>query len=177
MPFNNFAHSSLGAVSSDPLVAQAQQLLNQLGYSLTVDGIWGSKTQGALQAVWMSLGKQESIGAVDASVIAALTQAVLNKSTQGRFSPSLVPPLGTAMSLAESTATPFWKAPLFIGLGAVSLAVVAYIAINYESKAEPVKRVKALSGADKKCGRTPDFDDGEPMDADDVPERESLASL
>lgn len=179
MDFNHFSHSSLGrpeqVASSSPQVAEAQQLLKRLGYPLEIDGIFGPRTASALTAVWMSLGRKETPGAVDEAVIATLQQVLRSKEKQapkdGLAPPPVAPPLSLVDSLPAKPSV--WKSSTFLVIGALGLAAVGYFlwqesqggldGIDEEAAPAPAKKTKSKA----QCARTPsDFETGEPVGAE-----------
>lgn len=193
-PYDNFAHGGLAAQVSDPATAEVQQLLQLLGYSPgAVDGIWGTKTQNALQALWMALGKMESPpGASSPKLIAELKGLV----ARGSVAPALRPPNSIAPPPASAVldnGKPKWLSPTFIAVGALGLLGMGYLfwresqgkmgdasasdaadpmdAVVSEQKVKKVKSESSDSVSPKSpiapCPRSPnvDFDTGEPLAA------------
>ena len=168
--------SSLGA-APDQRVAEAQQLLKQMGYDPgAIDGLWGPKTKGALAALWMAVGRSEAppTEITDALLVELRAVAQRGLAQQAPAQPSLV----------EATKKPpMWQNPLLIGTGAVIGSIALYLMFR-EARA-PVSGVEERGGEEdepstkparkrkkkeeessdaslvEKCPRVPEFEKGE----------------
>lgn len=154
------------SVQSDARVAQAQQMLNALGYGpLAVDGIFGDQTRAALGR---ALGV--SIQAVDDQTLSLLDQK-LKAGVKAPVTPRVAGPINSGL-----VNEPLWKKPLFIGIGVAAVLGVLFFFTKNETKvlsgtsegdARPKgigPHAKPVGKTRRKCGKTPSWDDGEALE-------------
>lgn len=135
----NLAASYFGnaAFTSDPRVAEAQTLLNAMGYGdtqgrpLVVDGVWGPNTKGALERAL-----KQSFGGVDPSVLEQLRRLAGSghRAPAAGVKPPSPVPVAPGANDTGLAAEPIWKKPLFIGLGAAAVAAVLFFVVKNETK-------------------------------------------
>lgn len=109
MHFGDVARGSTGSE-----VYQAQALLKGLGYPITVDSIFGPKTEAAVKAFQQSVGLPVT-GVVDGPTIAALAQAggtpnpeINTNITQYEFPPAEVTGIRSWLVVAVGGALVAW---------------------------------------------------------------------
>lgn len=170
--FDNFAPSSIAPVGavSDQRIMEAQQLLKQLGYDPgTIDGVWGPRTQSALAALWMAVGKSEAPPT-------EVSDGLLNdlRALVSRQSMSLAP----QQSLVETTKPPFWKGPLFIGLATVVGSVSLYLLFRETSSSvagvEEEEKEEKEEKKPRKRTKKPEVVEGEVVKEDALSSAPSL---
>lgn len=138
-----------GAQSS-PKVAEAQTLLNAMGYGpLAVDGIFGANTAQALsRALSVSAG----------SVTDAMLDQLRKMAGSGHRAPAPKPgpPVPTSANGAQNTGLadePVWKKPLFLGLGVAAAVGLVLVLLKNETKVFSGSKSEGDAGPRRGRGR------------------------
>lgn len=135
-----------GAQSS-PKVAEAQTLLNAMGYGpLAVDGIFGANTAQALsRALSVSAG----------SVTDAMLDQLRKMAGSGHRAKLDAPP-PTKATGAQNTGLadePVWKKPLFLGLGVAAAVGLVLVLLKNETKVFSGSKSEGDAGPRRGRGR------------------------
>jgi hypothetical protein len=125
-------NAPLAQATSDLRVAEAQTLLNNMGYGpLKVDGVWGPNTKRELERAL-----QQSYAGVDANALEGLRKlsASGHRAPAGAVRPPSVPPVTGPVNSGLVPETPVWKKPLVIGLGVAAAAAILFFVVKNETK-------------------------------------------
>ena len=173
---------SLAATSGDPMVLEAQQYLQLLGYPTPLDGVYGPETERAVKALWMALGRDVSTLS-DMPFNSTFNNELKVLATRAAAQKPAVAPQPRSKVDVLSPARPAWmpgwvpasiSPTMFLVSGAALVGVGYLVWKDQQDKksvvAPPVETLspvgKLLAEEKAKCSRSPvvDFDEGKVVD-------------
>lgn len=158
--FGLFAAPAPLAATSDATVAEAQRLLNLVGFGpLVVDGIKGPLTTAAVKRFQLAVAAQKGMSINPSGTLDAVTvnnlQVAASNATRGTTNIEPVPDVRlTTPPVPVSTAPAFDLKRTLLIAGGIALAAGALWYLLKESRGEGGKRRRSLADAGK-CERTP----------------------